>query len=407
MLTSDPRGFERQLEFSGDELSLAYDGESSQPRLAEIAGTGAVPARFDQGDGTGLVRRFVTERIEATFQNGAMREAHTGGAVIMMEFLRFDAGNELGRVCGDSASAKFGPRGDLLQLKMDGDVELHRPALQTRGDRLVTLGEDLIEVEGEPARVYTREGELSAPKLAYRTSTADLTASDGVRAWFPPGGDFTMVGTTDDSAREPIQVTSESAKWSGDKGEFRFEGDVRAWQDESYLTAGELIGEDGGKLRAEGGIKTVLERGPGEAEAQDDSGPVVVTADRLSYIRSENLIEYRGDPEVTDGGRMMSCDELDVHLSDVSSLNSLRCAGDALVDDRLGGNKVRGAEALYRPEDSKVEVSGFPAVLEEADGAVIKAGRMIYDFETATAQFSSASSSIAQEEADGPEAADG
>ncbi|MFQ5528051.1 MAG: LPS export ABC transporter periplasmic protein LptC [Thermoanaerobaculia bacterium] len=407
MISSDSRGLERLLEFSGEELSLAYDDAGSEPRLFEIAGNTGNPARFDQGDGAGLVRRFVTDRIEARLRGGALRDARTDGAVIIMEFLRFDAGRELGRVCGDAAMAKFGPTGDLLQLTMDGDVELHRPFLQTRGDRLVTLGEDLIEVRGEPAVIYTKAGEMSAPELAYRTSVGQLTAVEGVRAWFPPGGDFTMLKTGEAERDAPIQVTSETAKWTEAEGLFSFDGAVRAWQGESFLTAGRLLGKEGGKLRAEGGIKTVLERTPSDGEPEDESGPVEVTAESLDYSKNENLIEYRGGPEVRDAGRFMSCEALDVVLGEASSLASLRCSGNALVDDRVGGNKVRGSEAVYRPDDSKVEVSGSPAVLEDPDGAVIKAGRMIYDLETATAQFLSGSSSVAQETPADPEATDG
>lgn len=403
LVSDDPRGFERQLRFAGEEVSIAYSKEGSEPRLAEISGTANAPARFDQGDDSGLVRRFSTRRIEATFAQGQVREARTGGAMTMTEFFGFDPTRELGRVCGGSAVAKFDNQGDLVQLKVKGGVDLHRPGLQTTGRTLTAFGEDLIEVEGRPAYVYTGEGELSAPELAYRPKTGDLTADKGVRAWFPPDGNFTMVGATESSDDKPIQVTADTAKWAQMRREFEFEGDVRAWQGESFLTARHLIGENGGRIRATGGVQTILEResrAGGEGEREERS-PVRVTAESLDYTKAENLIEYKGNSEVQDSGRMMSCDDLAVHLGDGSNVDRLECHGNTLIDDRIGGRKVRGAEALYRPDESKVEVFGSPVTLEDPDGALIRASRVIYDFETSTAQFQSASSTDAESEGGG------
>ncbi len=394
LVSDDPRGFERRLRFAGEEVSIAYGKKSSKPEQAEITGTAKAPARFEQGDESGLVRRFSTRRIEADFARGQVREARTAGEMTMTEFFAFDEKRELGRVCGGSTVAKFDRQGELVQLKVKGGVDLHRPGLQTTGETLTASGGDLIEVEGQPAHVYTGKGELSAPGLAYRSESGSLIANDGVRARFPPDGSFTMVKATESSSDQPIQVTADSAKWEQAQGEFQFFGDVRAWQGESFLTAQRLIGENGGRIRASGGVQTVLERdsdASGEEQAKQRR-PVRVSAVSLDYTKSRNLIEYKGDSEVQDSGRMMSCDDLAVYLGEGSNLDRLECSGNTLIDDRIGGRKVRGSEALYRPGDSKVEVSGSPATLENPDGAVIRAGRVIYDFETSTAQFQSASS---------------
>ncbi len=407
LVSDDPRGFERRVEFTGDEVSLAYESGRSEPRLAEIVGTARIPARFEQTDDTGLVRRFVTDRVEARFQDGQVRQASTGGPVIVFEFLRFDAENEIGRACGDSATASFGPLGALVELVLDQNVNIHRGGFQASGDRVVARGDNRIEVRGAPAHVYTRRGELSAPELDYLTNSGNLTARKGVRALFPPQGDFTMVQATESSEDKPIQVTSETAEWSQAGDTFQFDGSVRAWQGDSFLSAKRLIGEGGDRLRAEGGIKTVLERTPSEGDGESENGPVEVTADTLSYSRAASKIEYRGTPEVRDSGRHMSCSELDVLLGEASKLSSLACRGNTFIDDRLGGYKVRGSEALYLPDDSKVEVWGSPAVLENPEGGVIQAGRVIYDFESATAQFQSGSTSKAAEAVKTPKVTDG
>ncbi|MCP4204723.1 MAG: LPS export ABC transporter periplasmic protein LptC [bacterium] len=400
LVSDDPRGFERRLRFAGEEVSIAYGKDGSEPRRAEIAGTANAPVRFDQADDSGMVRRFSTRRLEATFRKGQVREVTTAGAMTMTEFLEFDETRELSRVCGGVTAAKFDREGELAEFQVIGGVDLHRPGFQTTGETLTARGKDLVEVEGEPAYVYTGEGELSAPQLAYHRTTGDVAARSGVRAWFPPDGDFTMVTATETSADLPIQVTAETAKWAQATGEFEFQGKVRAWQGESFLTAERLIGENGGRLRALGGVQTTLERqstGGGEGE-DEQRGPVRVSADTLDYTKAENLIEYKGNSEVRDSGRLMSCDDLAVYLGEGSSLDRLECSGETLIDDRVGGRKVRGSEALYRPGDSKVEVSGSPVTLENPDGAVIRAGRVLYDFETSTAQFQSATSSNATAE---------
>ncbi len=403
LVSHDARGFDRRLEFAGEEISIAYDKKGGEPRQAEITGTVNEPARLDASDDSGLVRRFSSRRIEATFARGQIRKIQTGGAMIMTEFLSFDPSRELGRVCGGSATAKFDNQGDLVQVTVAGGAELHRPGIQTTGETLTVLARDLVQVEGSPAHVYTWEGELSAPGLDYRIGTGELTARDGVRAWFPPKSGFTMVTATEATSELPIQVTADSATWGQTRGRFQFDGNVRAWQGESFLTAQRLIGENGGRIRGEGGIQTTLERSSSAMSEGGDDGEerpsrVRVTAASFDYTKGEGLIQYKGDPEVRDSGRVMSCDELSVHLRDDSSLDRMECRGDTLIDDRIGGHKISGSKALYRPDDSKVEVSGSPVTLQKPDGAVIRASRVIYDFETSIAQFESAGSRSGQNE---------
>lgn len=403
LVSHDARGFDRRLEFAGEEISIVYGKNGSEPRQVEITGTVKEPARLDASDDSGLVRRFSSRRIEATFALGQIRRIQTGGAMIMTEFLAFDPSRELGRVCGRSATAKFDTQGDLIRLVVAGDAELHRPGLQTTGEALTILAPDLVRVEGSPAHVYAWEGELSAPGLEYRIGTGELTARGGVRAWFPPKSGFTMVTATEAADELPIQVTADSATWGQTRGRFQFDGNVRAWQGESFLTAQRLIGENGGRIRGEGGIQTTLERRASALSEAGDNGEepssrVRVTAASFDYRKGERLIEYKGNPEVRDAGRVMSCDELSVHLREDSSLDRMECRGDTLIDDRIGGHKISGSKALYRPDESKVEVSGSPVTLQKPDGAVIRASRVIYDFETSIAQFQSDGSRGVQNE---------
>lgn len=394
LVSNDERGFERSLAIAGEQISLRYDEAGEQPEMVEVLGKTGVPARLIQEDETGWVRDLVTPRIVANFRDGVIHRADSTRPVTLTEYLSFNPEDELTRVCGGDATMKFDRRGELAELELDGGVDLHRGRWQASGDRLEATGTSKVAVVGKPANVYTSRGELSAPSITYKTESGEVIARKGVRAVFPAEGDVALVEQASQEKREPIRLTSETANWSSSEGSFEFKGSVQAWQGESFVTADRLIGGADGNLNGEGNVKTVLEQRPEEGEPVEPTVPVEVTSAEFSYKRKEGLLSYLGSPKVHQAGRFMSCSELDIYLGDDSELDRLFCRGNALIDDQVGGHRVTGSEAVYRPGDSTVEVFGSPVTLVHPNGTTIQGQKVIYDFETAKAQVVSGTSSV-------------
>ncbi|MDH3255754.1 MAG: hypothetical protein OEM62_12225, partial [Acidobacteriota bacterium] len=163
---------------------------------------------------------------------------------------------------------------------------------------------------------------------------------------------------------------------------------VRAWQNEDFVIADELIGEEDGKLlRARGKVKTVIEsrRAGEETATKEERSPIEVTANEMTFRRREQILRYTGTPVARQAGRSLRCEDLELSLDENGEFERLTCRRQVVIDDPLAGRSIRGDLAVYRPGVSQLEVSGRPAIMKDPAGSEIRGSVVVYDLEQGTA----------------------
>jgi lipopolysaccharide transport protein LptA len=393
----DDEGLGKRMRFAAEELALEYDQVTGEPARAELDALSGRRVFFEIYDDTGRARRLTAPYIVVAFQNGSPWQAEAFEPVDLREYFTFSPDTQLLRACARSATAGFASSGELANLVLEGGVDLHQSESHTVGERLAFEQEkDSIVVTGSPAEMHTSRGRLDAPEILYVLAEESITARGGVRAEFQSGEGFSMIGATPESEeRTPLRVTAEEAGWRSSPERYHFQGTVRAWQDEDFLLADELVGDqDGDRLVASGAVKTVIKgrRTDEEDATTEERSPFEVTADELTYQRSERLVRYQGSPRVQQAGRTLRCDDLTLYMTDESELERMLCIGNAIIEDRAAGRRVEGSRADYVLASSRVEVLGAPAILKDPAGSEVRGARVIYDLESGTAQVQSAGS---------------
>lgn len=389
--------------YSGEKLLLVYDNGVYDQAELEGGKKGAMLETVDDG---GLARRMEAPYLMAEFAAGALSVARAYDGVVMTEALAFRRRTELRRICAEWVLAAFDAGGGVEELVVQNDVDYQADGIQATGERIRgALFDDRAQTTftGSPVILRTDRGVLRAPRILYTAAEGQVEAFEGVRAEMPGSGRFSLVG----AKRElPINLTSETAQWRDAPSVFSFDGEVRAWQGESYMLAERLVGdEEGDRLRAIGSVKTVIEpaddeeepagRDTGAAEIDDDGesrrprGPIEVTASSLVYRRSEQLLSYVGAVRAVEIDRKLSCDTLDALLGERNRFTRLDCRGGAVIENAATGQVVRGEVAIYEPDVGKVRVTGTPVVMTNADGGRLRGPRLLYDLESGTAQIES------------------
>jgi lipopolysaccharide transport protein LptA len=380
----DDEGLGKRMRFAAEELALEYDQVTGEPARAELDALSGRRVFFEIYDDTGRARRLTAPHIVVAFQNGSPWQAEAFEPVDLREYFTFSPDTQLLRACARSATAGFASSGELANLVLEGGVDLHQSESHTVGERLAFEQEkDSIVVTGSPAEMHTSRGRLDAPEILYVLAEESITARGGVRAEFQSGEGFSMIGATPESEeRTPLRVTAEEAGWRSSPERYHFQGTVRAWQDEDFLLADELV------------VKTVIKgrRTDEEDATPEERSPFEVTADELTYQRSERLVRYQGSPRVQQAGRTLRCDDLTLYMTDESELERMLCIGNAIIEDRAAGRRVEGSRADYVLASSRVEVLGAPAILKDPAGSEVRGARVIYDLESGTAQVQSAGS---------------
>lgn len=363
-------------EFSSRKLAVEYGPGGREARRVELEGSVAAPAVLVLDDGSGLRRTVRSSVLVAELSAGAVERVDTLAAATLEESLARPDGRPLRRLCGDSLSARFTAGGDLERLVLDGSVSYQEDGLSARGARLAVAGEERLELTGSPAHTISASGEVEAPRIVYSRRDGAVRAEGGVvaAAQERAGIDLAVAG----NARRPVRVQAKEATWTEQPEQVSFEGQVRAWQGENFLLADRLETTAGGRLVAEGSVKTVW-KPPADAEAR---APVEVNAGRLEYLRGASELHYSETVRAHESGRTMRCKEMDLLLAADNRIDRLVCRGDAVVEDPRLGRVIRGAEAVYEPTARFAVFSGEPVVMRDRDGTEIQGRRLRYDLDS-------------------------
>lgn len=410
------------------ELAVQLD-EAGRPQRMELE-SGPHPLAWVQiADLTGLVRHFEAGFLEGIFAGGHISRLGGNEDVQLVETLDLDPRPLLRRLCGDDLTATFGAEGEIDTFTLDGSVDYTEPWSQaeTRSmERDRSTGDVILSGEGT---WIARQGvRLEAPRIVLDPETSQVHAVDGVRTDMEQTNGV-RIGVGAEGRDEPVHVVSNEATYDPVDG-FRFVDDVRAWQGRNYMLA-RTFGGTAERVTAEGSVKTVwhdaaqpvaagtdepeTETGPTsdepdtdsegndaegggnplihrkEADADDAAQPLEVFAQQLVWENDSGVVEYQGAARAQQGRRNMRCANIRVHLAEDNEVELMECDGPVQIEDPVGGNKVYGDAAEYRPGGDNVLVLGDPVRLVETSGAEFKGKAMRYDFTTGRAELDSLS----------------
>lgn len=419
--------------FESERLAVEFDGVSESPVRAELESGGLAgdPAWLLISDESGFERRVAGDYLLGDFESGELRLAQAFGEVEILERLSLRSRIPIRRICSETAVATLLPGGEIEEIVLDGEVDIHDQDLQAHGARVIATGETgLAELLGpraaaerdsddeapspapaatpaELAWVVHEKGRLEAPRIFYGRNTGKLEAGEGIRAEIVSGSQISLAGDSAD-ATEPIQVEARFADWSDAPSTVVFRENVRAWQGANYLLANELrANAETSVLTATGAVKTVwisdegggfgLDGGgpsPGdggeEVEPEGPPEPMEVTAGAMEYDGGARTLTFSGAARAVQGQRRMNCTDIRLYRSDEGEFERMECDGPLRIEDLVEQNVVTGTEAIYYPKIRKVRVWGSPVILRNGQGMELRGQTLVYDFNTSAANLQSA-----------------
>jgi LPS export ABC transporter protein LptC len=392
-----PDGMRQTLGASGGRVSVVFDPQTRVVREFELeGGSDSRIAQVSIEDSTGIVREVDAAYIVGHDMTRDIQRFAAWEPVAFREFFSFARDSVTSWACGDRTHVTL-ESGQLTEMKLDGNAELWRDGVFAKGRTIdFAAARGSTSLEGDPARVLARRGELEAPVIVQIHYSGEIQGHGGIR-----GRMNRARGALAGGEEGPIQVESEEIVWSETPEALTLRGGVRVWQDQQLLIADEISESVAAeRLEARGGVRSVYTP---PAEGEDETGsptdegerplgdgePIEVTADRAVYDRPNRLVTYTGGSRATQGPRSIRGEELELLLSEDGEAEQVECRIDVVIEDRENRRTVKGDLAVYRPDTGEVRISGERVTLRAEDGTRMEGPVLIYDFEDGRARIES------------------
>ena len=392
-------GTSRSGDISGDSLVYSRTGKTGRVdgRARVISGEGVGTSdllTFELTDDEGNFKRL-------TFEKGAKCALVTSGdkpsnLLIEAVMVRVRSAGETSRVAGVEAKGNCrltlavpaDPAGRIeageVRLAFDKDGRLD--GWTAAGDAAMSLDQTdggvndfsgetisfsrqtgvlaILAKEGETARQESAGYRVEAPSISLETGSKTAGASGGVRCLLKPRAESGPAGFFSRAAS--LFITSRSMTSFGAERRYRFEGDVRAWQDDGSVQAGELeVMEGTGEVRGRRGVTVVL---AGADSGASGGRRIEAGGAEMTFSPSDRLISFAGGGNVKVPGASLTAATVSVSLFEGKKvIRDLRAGGGVVVSQ--GRYEGRGGEARYDPAADTLALTGSPVLVEKGKNA--------------------------------------
>jgi LPS export ABC transporter protein LptC/lipopolysaccharide transport protein LptA len=370
------------VRFSGRDLAVQFQpGSENQARRVVLDGGENAKATIETvGAGAaGMTRTLTALQVEGQLAQGVLTRAEAFGGVELRETIRGGGQKEVRRATGKRADAAFRPDGQLASVNMYNEVTFRDATTRATGNRAsLDLDSGRGEFFGDPVQAVSERGTMTAPRILYNVENQVLNATGGVRAVMEQDEDSELAGTALGEGEGPVHVESREAFWRKEPQSFLFRGDVRAWRGENLMLTAELKGDQvEDRLTAAGGVKT-LWIPVDKANPKAKRSPVEVVAQEMTYLEGGDLLTYTGAVRVVQEGKTLSCDRLDVEMTEANRAKLMTCNGDTRMNDPKEGRQIAGQKAVYDLTTKRMEITGDKVTMKDRAGNQVQGRRVIY-----------------------------
>ena len=373
-----------KVRFSGRDLAVQFQpGSDNQARKVVLEGGEQNRAMLETQGVAGTTRTLTALQVEGQLAQGVLTQAEAFGGVELRETTRASGQKEVRKATGQRADAGFRPDGQLSSINLLNKVTFRDQTTRATGNRAsLDLDSGRGEFFGDPVEAISERGRMTAPRILYNVDNQILNATGGVRAVMEQAEDSELAGTALGEGEGPVHVESREAFWRKEPQSFLFRGDVRAWRGENLMLTTELRGDQAeDKLSAAGGVKTLwipVDKGTSPGQPKAKRAPVEVVSQEMSYLEGGDLLTYSGSVRVVQEGKTLTCNKLDVELTEENRAETMICTGDVRLNDPKEGRQIAGQKAVYDLAAKRMEITGDKVTMKDREGNQVQGRRVIY-----------------------------
>lgn len=314
-------------------------------------------------------RDLVARAFRIALHDRAVQELKAEWNVVMKEFGEFPRQSR-----ADHVIVAFDPvQHKAISALIEGGFKYHdsrtdasavRANYDIANDRVL-----LTAIPGFDPTVVTDGNTIKAKQIEFSPKAQTAKATGDVIAQLvskgPASADSTSIFPGGGS--QPVYVNSDSLLVREANHQAVFTGNVKAWQVNNTLLAGELqVQGNGDVITARTNVRTVLYN----AGTDNRKIPVLTRSDQLVARRNERQIELTGNVQIDDDTRTLNSEQATFFFDANRKIEHVEAANKVVVIDKPANRKMTGDKATYYLAKKMVYVDGSPATATDPKGNI-------------------------------------
>lgn len=224
---------------------------------------------------------------------------------------------------------------------------------------------EIIMLRGGEPTVWDSQARAKASEIDWDTKLEKSALRGKVSTTYysqKQTGGATPFGQTN----SPVFITSENAVFDHRAESAVYKGNARAWQENNYVRADELvIQQKEGKLFGTGSVQSLLYNTKQKTNGKETSIPVYASAQKLFYTKDKNVLRYETDVDIRQGTDRIVAGVADVYLNDKNEVSQTVAENNVVITQPK--RRAAGDYAQYNVVDESVILRGNPAKIEDAE----------------------------------------
>lgn len=227
----------------------------------------------------------------------------------------------------------------------------------TESDKTVRLR------EGEPT-VWDSRARAKAPEIDWDTKNQKSFLRGGVSTTYYSQKQ-TNGATPFTKTNAPVNVTAENAQFDHVRELGIYTGNARAWQDNNYVRADELVlNQKERRLDGQGKVQSLLYNAQRKENGKTTTEPAYASSNKITYTDANKQLQYRENVDIRQGTDRTTAGLADIYMTETNDVKQTIAQQNVVITQP--NRRFTGSFAQYTPADEIVILRGSPAIVEDA-----------------------------------------
>jgi lipopolysaccharide export system protein LptA len=164
----------------------------------------------------------------------------------------------------------------------------------------------------------------------------------------------------------PVYVTGDNAQFDHQREIGIYTGNARAWQENNFVRADELVlYQKESRLEGSGKVQSLLYNAKKREGGKTTTQPVNASSEKIAYNDNKKHLRYESKVDIRQGTDRILSGVADIYLDDKNEVKQTIVENDVTITQP--NRRVRGTWAQYTTADETVILRGNPATVEDSE----------------------------------------